>query len=229
MSSEFLRDVRKVVNQFGVPLTPETDPYQHAFYLREAKRAGNELPQDAVLGKIVYLSTVLESIPTQIQLSMLNESFGMMPESDRGYFCGLLTIQSNGVVNEDDVTSKEVTFSLLADINSDGTVDVSAAGKNGHAPEFKQKYMDELGFSDLEPEKSHIPSGYETTIYAYDLKGAKLNKMSRFIVNSFENTVALGLPNFQTILIFLLRNLNANKALSFLYANVRTSNYSNRD
>jgi hypothetical protein len=102
MSREFLQSMSQLTEKYGQPLIPETGEYSHHRFLGEAARAGNDLPLDSVLGRVAYGAEFVGNTPIIVELAMLNESFGMMPEDEVDQLCGSISIDSHGTPQGDE-------------------------------------------------------------------------------------------------------------------------------
>jgi hypothetical protein len=100
MSKKLLLEMNRLVERYGEPLSNDSDPYKYAFYHDEADSAGNELRNDLVIGKTATGAYILGKAAVTVQVSMLNESFGIMPEDDAGHLVGEVDITANRYKHE---------------------------------------------------------------------------------------------------------------------------------
>lgn len=125
-NQDFTATMLQMSREYGLPLTHENDPFRHQSYVDLAAENGNDLPIDSVLGKVAKTTTELATGDLYIELSMLNESFGMMPDYGHGSICGSVAVTLTQLqLGKNLVVSARQALGFDAVVHSSGVVEVA--------------------------------------------------------------------------------------------------------
>lgn len=127
MNSEFRANILALTRAFGAPLTSEQDKNLHDYYLEDADLAGTPLPSETTLGRVAYGATYLGKTLVLAEVSILNESFGNMTNTEYGHLCGEISLEARGVTSDTPTPSLSTPWSLSASMYTSGAVELAIA------------------------------------------------------------------------------------------------------
>lgn len=118
MSLDFAVYMNKLVSKYGRPISYDTERDLFNYYNNEAlTSAGNDIPYETIIGKTATGAYVTGETIITVDVSVLNESSGLMPEYESGTLIGSIGITAVKYVSEEETIAKTGTgmdFSLYS-------------------------------------------------------------------------------------------------------------------
>ena len=193
MSAEFLRGINKLANTYGMPLNDVSDTHKFAFYMDSAHIAENDLAETATIGKTVTGAYIVKNAVAVVQVTMLNESFGLMPDYGNGNLIGdvAITTRLAPEKNEDEFTQSvlDLDFCLYAS----GKVELAYASRDSNDPEIRDIYA-QAGAHPIQlvPQKGSLYPGIqnnhcEELSFQQNrfLNPTQITKLRNFVIGAF--------------------------------------------
>lgn len=185
--------MNKLVNKYGEPLNSASDFYKFAYYTDCAHNAENELPETVTIGKTATGAYLVNNAAVVVQLSMLNESFGLMPDHGDGNLVGDISVTTREVPDKSEDPLLPSILSLDFNLYASGKVELSYAERHTNDTDVREVYT-QAGAHPLKlKEQKHLlqPNilnhAYEELSYEQNrfLKSEQLARLNAFVVGAF--------------------------------------------
>lgn len=193
MSVEFLRGINKLANTYGEPLNSVSDVHKFAYYEDCARDAHNDLPESSTIGKTASGAYIVNNAGAVVQISMLNESFGSMPDIGNGNLIGDISVTTRLAPEKDNESFTPSVLDLDFCLYASGKVELAYASRNTIDPEIRDIYVQAGAHPlQLQRQKGSLHPGIqdpysEELSYQQDryLDGSQLAKLHKFVVGAF--------------------------------------------
>lgn len=182
-TQEFTTEMLRLTRDYGVALTRDAEPLRHQSYLDLAADAGHPLPSNSTLGRIAAINVELASGDLDIQITMLNESFSMMPDYGHGNVCGNVAVTLNNLtISKERVVTTQQALGLEAVVHSSGVVEVAYLEGLSREPDA-EGLLDYLQLTDM----TKVASARFELDFHQDrtLNPAQLSSLSNLVTRHF--------------------------------------------